>query len=627
MDYTEEQKTIFAHPPERHARILAGPGTGKSSTIIAYIDVLRREHPQKVVRLLTFTRAANRELADKVLQAGHEQLISSTIHSFAISLLLGNPGTSGLPEPIRIADDWEWKELIRADLARRLGVSVRVVEKLKAEMSANWESLNPEEDTSIPADVRARFMGMWDEHRRILGYSLLSELPFRLKNALEGNPDFDVGNIELLAIDEYQDLNACDLECFRLLAERGIALIAIGDDDQSIYQFRKAHPDGIRRFVREYEAANYSLTVSHRCGRRILEWANHVIGGDTGRAEKPALRPAEGNPDGLAQYFVFNREAAEAQGVVRLVRSLTNTEGVPLEEIFILARTGAILDRVKTQLREADVSYSDPDEALGILRANDTRVLLAMLRLLLDRADSLAWLTLLRFTPGFGRQTINQFYESARGEGCSLGDAILRAANSVYWDISQRRGLIAKKVDGVLELVDGIKIPRETQWGEWIIEQVEHGALPQPATGMTELLTRIDEERAGVREQSLAEYVNQVEPTCKDILNAKTEGSLRIMNLTRSKGLTVEATILVGAEDGLIPHPRGDRQEERRLLYVGMTRARKYLFLTRCRRRADRTAWSGRANVGGRRQACPFLTGGPVRETDGDRALAELGIK
>jgi len=146
MEFTDEQKKILEHDPSKHACILAGPGTGKSSTIISYISELRKKYPDKIVRLLTFTRAANRELMDKIIEAGHDTILSSTIHSFAISVLLKNPGTGGLPEPLRIADDWEWDELIRKDIARRLTTTVAMVNKLKNEMSAHWESLSPEKD-------------------------------------------------------------------------------------------------------------------------------------------------------------------------------------------------------------------------------------------------------------------------------------------------------------------------------------------------------------------------------------------------------------------------------------------------------------------------------------------------
>ena len=158
MEYTKEQLEILEHDPSKHACILAGPGTGKSSTIISYISKIRKKEPNKIVRLLTFTRAANSELLDKVLEAGHERAISSTIHSFAISILLGNPGMSGLPEPLRIADDWEWKELIREDIARRLDTTATIVDILKNEMGAYWESLSPEKNDSVPDEIRARFM-------------------------------------------------------------------------------------------------------------------------------------------------------------------------------------------------------------------------------------------------------------------------------------------------------------------------------------------------------------------------------------------------------------------------------------------------------------------------------------
>jgi len=97
--------------------------------------------------------------------------------------------------------------------------------------------------------------------------------------------------------------------------------------------------------------------------------------------------------------------------------------------------------------------------------------------------------------------------------------------------------------------------------------------------------------------------------------------------LARSKGLTVRATIIGGVEDGIIPHPTGELQEERRLLYVGMTRAREYLFLTRARRRTGPTARTGSPNVAGNRRPSPFLLGSPIVEVDGDTKLRQLGFR
>lgn len=192
MEFTEEQKNIFHHDPCKHACVLAGPGTGKSSTIISYISQIKELYPNKKVKLLTFTRAANLELTSKILESCDETVESSTVHSFAISTLLSNPGTSGLPEPLRIADTWESKNLVRTDLARRLRLRVRMIDTLITLMSASWQSLEEAHDDSISPGMKARFMGFWDEHRNIFGYSLLPELPFRLKAAIEGNPELEI---------------------------------------------------------------------------------------------------------------------------------------------------------------------------------------------------------------------------------------------------------------------------------------------------------------------------------------------------------------------------------------------------------------------------------------------------
>lgn len=296
---TQEQQRILDHDPGRHARVHAGPGTGKSATLVALIDELLGREPRPRIRLLTFTRAATAELAKKVSEhpvAATER--PSTMHSFSISVLLRNPGASGLPEPLRIADDWEYANLVRPTLAARAGVGLRMLNRLVREMASAWESLVPEEDPGIDAETRARFLGAWDEHRRIYGYTLLAELPYALRQALIDHPDLDGVDFDLLVVDEYQDLNACDLDLLHRIADRGCSLIGAGDDDQSIYSFRRAAPEGIRRFPQDYDPSDdYPLSVSQRCGSRIIEWATFVIEGDPDRPRKPRLSAAPGSPE------------------------------------------------------------------------------------------------------------------------------------------------------------------------------------------------------------------------------------------------------------------------------------------------------------------------------------------
>lgn len=624
MKFTEEQKRILLHDPAKHACILAGPGTGKSSIIITYVCKVKEQYPEKNVRLLTFTRAANSELADKIFESGKETIISSTVHSFAISVLLSNPGTSGLPEPIRIADDWEWDELIRKDLAAKLDISVSEIEKLKNEMSASWESLAEVQDDAIPQELRAKYMGLWEEHRKVFGYSLLSELPFRLKIALEGNSELNLGGLNLVAIDEYQDLNACDLNCFDYISKRGTTITAIGDDDQSIYSFRKAHPEGIRKFSEDYKAEVYPLTVSHRCGKKILDWANFVIGGDTTRTIKPNLSPSTKNPQGTVSYLIFNRESSEAEGIAKLISWLTNSQHIPYEEILILVRTKALSRTIKTSLKKFSTPFSDAEEQLELLNQSQTRCFLAYLKLLVNKTDSLAWWSLLNMTKGIGIDVISTIYELAKKNNSTFGATLLDQANTEFKDVEKIKNKLSALVQEVSKKLEKIEVPENYKWGTWVLEQAKKGLLPKPPQELEKLLLKVDEAKLG-NEGSLGQYINQIEPTIKDIMNSKIPGKLRIMSLSKSKGLTVKAVIIAGMEDGIIPHPNADRQEERRLLYVGMTRAREYLFLTRSRRRIGPSARSGRANVAGTRATCPFLVGGPVQENDGDSELKKLG--
>jgi superfamily I DNA/RNA helicase len=136
---TTEQAAILRHDHPRHARVLAGPGTGKSATVVAYVEALARNHHRARVRLLTFTRAATSELALKVSEhPAIEAERPRTIHSFAISVLLRNPGAGDFPRPLRMSDDWEYDELVRPTLAARSAVGLKVFDRLMREMEANW---------------------------------------------------------------------------------------------------------------------------------------------------------------------------------------------------------------------------------------------------------------------------------------------------------------------------------------------------------------------------------------------------------------------------------------------------------------------------------------------------------
>jgi DNA helicase-2/ATP-dependent DNA helicase PcrA len=620
---TDEQLAIIRHNPENNARVLAGPGTGKSSTLVALINSLLERFPAVRIRLLTFTRAASAELARRVsTQSAPITLRPSTIHSFAISVLLQNPGAGNILEPLRIADDWETLEIVNPSLARRAGVTVRRLDRFILEMAANWESLGPIEDPRISPEDRARFIGAWTEHRKIYGYTLLAELPFALRASLRDHPDLEGLNFDVLIVDEYQDLNACDLDMLKLIEHRGRSIIAAGDDDQSIYSFRKAAPEGIRRFLRDYPGAiDYPLSIAQRCGRRIIDWASYVIEGDPDRP-RDRQRPtcAEGSAEGKVAFLSFRGHTAEARGIAKLARLLIERESILPSEILILLRSdynGSFSGPIKRELDALGIQYSDPNYVDRILAEPSNRRNVALFRLLVNRLDSIACATLLKLTHGIGDTFSDSIYETARLGLTQFGHALLQAYQAGFQGMPVVQAHLAQTLmQSVLTWIDSHPIPEKHQggWGRWIIDTLQG----ETTWGLTEefkdLLLELD--RLNESHQSFDRYLGQITPLSKDIALAHSEG-VRIMTLGKAKGLTVRATIIGAVEEGIIPRPDCNLGEERRLLYVGMTRAREFLFCTWAQRRRGPTARSGAPRVGVMRNHSTFLINGPVESQDG----------
>ena len=520
--------------------------------------------------------------------------------------------------------DWEWETLVRPRLTKllKLGRKWRDADTLRREMAAKWESLSDEETEEIEPQTRAQFVSQWQIHRNVFGYIELSEIPYLLYSALRSHPDFNVGDLKLLIVDEYQDLNACDLACLEQLSTRGITIFAVGDDDQSIYGFRKAHPAGIRRFPQEYSAPSYPLTLVHRFGKNILFWANYIINFDSGRdRSKPSITPRDDNPDGFLAYLEFRGDTAERNGIVDLVRWLHEKAGVPFEEILILGRSDTVTAPIIKVLQEANIQATDPDIVRKIFKTNEMREAMAILRLLTHKDDSLSWWTLLDLTQHIGKSKIEALIDKANECNRRFGETLLALHEEEELKNSAGSN-VAGVVSNVLHLLERIEVPENRQWGEWILELVSEGLIPEIPEPISECLHEID----GVLEDdvTLDTYVSQIQPVFRDISTRKKKNSVRVMTMTGSKGLTVKACILAGCESNIIPHPKGDRNEECRLLYVATTRAQEYLFLTRALRRTGRTARAGRSRVRSPRTGCPFLEHGPVDPRPGEQFIREL---
>jgi DNA helicase-2/ATP-dependent DNA helicase PcrA len=616
---TGEQLAILRHDLSRHARILAGPGTGKSATVIALLNIKAAILGAGGAKLLTFTRAATAELTQKLDENPNIACERpSTLHSFCISVLLRNPGLGDFPRPLRMADDWESDKIVEKTLSRRLKIPKLNIRTLFRELAANWESLVPEEGPKVTPAERARFLGAWREHREIFGYTLPSELPYALRIALRDHNNIEGTEYALLVVDEYQDLNSCDLDVLHRLSERGCHIIGAGDDDQSIYySLRKAHPAGIRRFLEDYAgASDYPLSITLRCGSKIVEWANFVIQGDPDRPSgRAALRASPSAPNGEVKLLSLRSEIAEADEVAKIASYLINEKKVLAPEILILSRSdhhGQFSKSIKEALTKRKIAFSDPSTVSELMERPDTRHAMTRLRLLLNREDSLAWATQLYLTKGAGNAFVDYICEHAREHRTTFGHKLLELyATSFAGGPQGSAPRATRMVYEMLAWLETVDVPAnepEAGWASWIVQALQPSASPI-STELQELLVVVGEkiEQTG----SLDRYLSQIWPLAKDIALAKSNG-VRIMTLGASKGLTVDAAIIFGLENGIVPMDGRELGEERRLLYVGMTRARKFVFGTWARQRRGPTARAGREHVGRPRQLSHFLEGGPV---------------
>jgi len=630
-----EQELILDHPPDRHGRILAGPGTGKSTTVLGLAERLVLAQPTLPVRVITFTRAATSELLKKIRDEGRVNVEPMTVHAFALGLLMRNASMTHLPLPLRIPDDWE-SNLIRADLARRLrargfGNATKLrVERLESEMAAGWEKLEP--GIVLLADIdpalRNAFLAAWQEHRRVFGYCLFAEMTTSAAELLEDHPDAQLPDLKVLIVDEFQDLNRADIAMVQAIAARNVSILGVGDDDQSIYSFRMAAPEGIRELHTMLPGViDYTLSVSFRCGKRILEVARALIETAPGRPSRPALRPGPSNPEGFVHYLRFPGQVTERRGIAALVMYLS-AAGLDYKDMVILLRGDH--DRMWSKpLREvltrAGIPSTDVEAATAPLMTSNARRLLSAARLHVTSADGLAWWTHLSQTHGISDDYLSAVADEALASGETFVTRVRRCPqNPPERATTASQHQATKAIRAVEELItrfeqEPLEAPTDG-WAAWLLRLATSLSIP-----VAEDLAKLVDEVAKVvpPDEDLTFYLNQLEPLTKDL--ALQTAGVAIMTLTRSKGLTFRAVIICGVEDGVIPsgRPGANEDEERRLLYVGITRAREYCYMTMAGFRNDATARSGAGEVRSRSR-CPFLATIRVRPEDGEEYIKQL---
>ncbi len=603
------------NPPQREAvlhtegslLILAGAGSGKTRVIthrIAYLIGELNVHPWNVLAV-TFTNKAAEEMRERVAKLLGAQGLNvwvGTFHATCVKILRKNAHHLGLRASFVIYDEGDQLALLRECL-KELDLGERVIPPgvVRAKIS------RAKNDLLTPAEFAAQAADYLEER--------VARVYYRYQAALQrsGALDFDdllMETVRLfverplirgtyqelwryIMVDEYQDTNHAQYRLIRLLAERHQNLAVVGDDDQSIYRWRGADLTNILDFERDYPVCKViRLEQNYRSTQCILDAASSVIVRNRGRKVKRLWTENEvGEPVG---FYHARDETDEATFIVETIRRLTVEEGYGLDDCAVFYRVNAQSRVLEDALRRVVIPYAIVG-GLRFYERKEIRDLLAYLRVIANPADSVSFLRAVNVPArGIGRTTLDRLSEFAAGRGLSLWEGC---------QVIEKEGLLGARQVKALQEFQALVQQFITRLPESSVPDLVSALLHE--TGYVAQLEREGTPEALSRIENLQELISAAQdfvqrsddaslPGFLDMVALLTDvdegmkdarGKVTLMTLHMAKGLEFPVVLIAGMEEGVFPHVRAytdpeELEEERRLCYVGMTRAKRRLFLT-----------------------------------------------
>ncbi|STQ88998.1 UvrD-helicase domain-containing protein [Iodobacter fluviatilis] len=589
-----EQAAAVELPPE-HALILAGAGSGKTSVLTTRIAWLLSTGQCSPAGLLsvTFTNKAAKEMLMRItamMPLNPRGLWIGTFHGLCNRMLRLHWRDAGLPETFAILDSAEQLSLIKRIL-KALNIDD---EKYPAKVVQQYINGHKENGR------RAGDTDAWDDYSRMLrliyeeyekqcqreGVADFSELLLRCYELLSKNESLREhyqSRFRHILVDEFQDTNKLQYAWLKLLAGQNNALFAVGDDDQSIYAFRGANVGNMHDFQSDFSVKHViRLEQNYRSQGNILDAANAVISNNQNRLGKElwTSEPA-GEP---IRVFEAATDFEEAAFIVEEAQTLMR-EGTAANDIAILYRANAQSRVIEHALFTAGVPYRVYG-GLRFFERQEIKHALAYLRLIANPGDDNALLRVINFpTRGIGARTIESIQETAQHSGTTLWQAacsgaagrgaaaVRKFAEIIETMRSQATGLaMPELVDMMLDL-SGLRAHYQAdKEGEERLANL--GELINAATNF------VQED-----ENNLIAFLSHASLEAGDHQAGAHEEALQLMTVHASKGLEFHAVFLCGLEEGLFPHDNSMNdaravEEERRLMYVAITRARRRLYIT-----------------------------------------------
>jgi DNA helicase II / ATP-dependent DNA helicase PcrA len=628
MILTEDLLTVLNSPQREavtskaaHLRILAGAGSGKTRVLVHRIAWLMLEQHVSAHRILavTFTNKAAKEMRErieKLMGPIAKELWVGTFHGLAHRILRQRHQEANLPENFQIIDSDDQKRLVgriiktqgfEQDDLDKQAVSFINRQKEEAKRYKNIGVVLP--DQKLAAEIYR----LYEDHCQRAGLVDFAELLFRVYELWLNKPDvlkYYQDRFSHVLVDEFQDTNFLQYQWLKLVCGND-NLTIVGDDDQSIYGWRGAKIENIHRFSQDYPAAEtVRLEQNYRSSANILKAANALIENNETRLGKALWTEAE-QGDKIKLYGAFN-ELDEANVIVDQVKDW-QALGRDLQDVAILYRSNAQSRVLEQAFRQSNLPY----RIYGGLRFFDraeVKDVMAYLRMVLNKKDDPAFERIINVpTRGIGERTLTAIREQAQANEQSLYESA-----KLYLE-TLSAGRIASGLRSFFEIIETLQALLETdslpvlaekalaESGMWAFIQSKPGEKTQGRLeNMQELVVAVQQFDDGIQANAadvgpetntavsgytLPIFLSEV------ALDAGTEdgqgekGGVSLMTLHSAKGLEFPMVVVAGMEEGLFPHRRSMYEpnlleEERRLCYVGMTRAMEKLYLTYSQKRS-----------------------------------------
>ena len=598
LDFLNKEQKEAVLSTEGPLLILAGAGSGKTRVLTTKIAYLIEEcgvSPYNILAI-TFTNKAASEMRDRIfsligIKAKGAQI--STFHSFGVRILTEHYSKLGYEKNFTIMDSDD---------------SLSIIKKILKSKDLDPKSYNPNAIRNQISSCKNEMMSYSDYEKFAIGdyekivYEVFKEYETTLKD--NNAVDFDdllllpiklfrehnevlkeyQERFQYILIDEYQDTNETQYILSKLIAKKYRNICCVGDVDQSIYSFRGANYRNILNFEKDYpDAVVIKLEQNYRSTTNILDAANDVIKHNKDRKEKN-LWSNKGKGDLITYYRAFNG-IDEAQYVSREIKNLIN-EGIEYQDIAVLYRTNAQSHTLEEELLKDSIPYRIVG-GVGFYSRREIKDVLAYLRLIHNTKDNISLLRIINVPKrGIGNKTVSNLIEKANREGKSIYDVIDSGKELGFKELIEKLKVqsesltLTELVDRILD-VTGIK--KEYEDEKSLDADIRLENLEEFKT-----ITRTFEEREGIvsfedflLEVSLVTDVNEYD---------KDPNKVSLMTVHSVKGLEFPYVFIVGLEEGLFPHMNSllndsELEEERRLMYVAITRAKDKLYIVNARSR------------------------------------------